>query len=214
MPCPHCASADQLFNDDVARKELRKLQKRGPSGSTLLLLDILTDSGSPGSVLDIGGGVGAIQHALAERGASTVTGVDASRAYLATVRGEAERLGYGDRSEQHFGDFVELAPDVEAADIVTLDRVLCCYPDASALIGASAGKAATLYGIVFPKERWWTRLGSRTLNGWMALIRSDFRSYVHPESLVDEVVARADLAPLQKRSTWLWNVWVYRKVGI
>lgn len=33
-----------------------------------------------------------------------------------------------------YGDFVSLAPDLETADLVTLDRVVCCYPELEPLV--------------------------------------------------------------------------------
>ncbi|MGZ8690915.1 MAG: class I SAM-dependent methyltransferase, partial [Aeromicrobium sp.] len=45
------------------------------------------------TVLDIGGGVGAVHHELLHSGAATAVDVDASRAYIAVAREEAERQG-------------------------------------------------------------------------------------------------------------------------
>ena len=89
-------------------------------------------------MLDIGGGIGAIQLELLAAGASRAQAVDASEAYVETARAEAERRGYGDQTTARVGDFVELAPSIEPADVVTLDRVVCCYPDVDALLGAAA----------------------------------------------------------------------------
>ena len=61
-----------------------------------------------------------IQHELLDAGASHVTSVDASPAYLAVAREEAGRRGYGDRVEYTHGDFVEKAPEVEPAQISSL----------------------------------------------------------------------------------------------
>jgi magnesium-protoporphyrin O-methyltransferase len=51
------------------------------------------------------------------------------------------------------GDFVALASELPSVDIVTLDRVICCYPHMEALVAGSASKARRLYGAVFPRER-------------------------------------------------------------
>lgn len=44
---------------------------------------------------------------------------------------EAKRKGLDDRIRFYHGDFVDLASEIPPADIVTLDRVICCYPDIS-----------------------------------------------------------------------------------
>jgi magnesium-protoporphyrin O-methyltransferase len=96
--------------------------------STRLLVEALRTQGIEGlMLLDVGGGVGAVIYALLQSRASVATDVDASAAYLATARDEAERQGLAERIAFHHGDFVVLAPTLPTADIVTLDRVICCY---------------------------------------------------------------------------------------
>jgi hypothetical protein len=56
------------------------------------------------------------------------------------------------------GDFIDLAEQVPEADAVTLDRVVCCYPDATTLVGASARKARRVYGLVYPRRRLGVRI--------------------------------------------------------
>lgn len=209
MTCPHCVGADKLFDMRTARRELDKLHDRGPSASTARLLALL---GHRGSLLDIGGGVGAIQQDFMRKGGASVTGVDASSAYLQVAGEEAERLGWREHAEFLFGDFVELADLVQPHDVVTLDRVLCCYPDVAALVSASAARARREWGVVFPKERWWTRLGSTVLNLGLRLWGSDYRSYVHSEQHVDALAAEQGLRRAQSDATWVWNVWIYERV--
>jgi hypothetical protein len=45
----------------------------------------------------------------------------------------------------------------------------------------------------------------------MASSGSDYRSYIHAEGLVDRVTAEAGLVPVRKRSSWIWNVWLYSR---
>ena len=40
----------------------------------------------------------------------------------------AQQRGYDDRWHGIVGDFVEIADQVPRADVVTLDKVICCYP--------------------------------------------------------------------------------------
>jgi hypothetical protein len=53
---------------------------------------------------------------------------------------------YADRIAYQQGDFVALAPQLPQADIVTLQKVICCYPDMRALVGLSSARAGKLYG--------------------------------------------------------------------
>ena len=130
--CSQCQGIESVFSKRMANGELKEYRRKGPSKTTQQLLDFIKkqDNIQGKTLLDIGGGVGAIQHKLVEAGVDRVTNVDASSAYLNTARAEATRLGYVDKASYHAGDFVDLAPTIDAADVVTLDRVLCCYPEA------------------------------------------------------------------------------------
>jgi len=73
--CSHCEGASDLFNRRTARRDLRRYRSRGPSATTRLLLDALVAQRSGDrTLLDIGGGVGAIASAGggAGRGAGSV----------------------------------------------------------------------------------------------------------------------------------------------
>ncbi|NNE35955.1 MAG: class I SAM-dependent methyltransferase, partial [Rhodothermales bacterium] len=154
MSC-QCKGIEDEFSGRVARRELRSYRKKGPRGTTRQLIDsVRAAANDPKSLLDIGGGVGAIQHELAKDGLSSVTNVDASTAYLAAAREEAERLSLTAERSYLQGDFVALADQVSDADIVTLDRVLCCYDDVEQLVIRSAAKAKQAYGLVYPTVTW------------------------------------------------------------
>src|SRR5215218_3543976 len=96
----HCCSQglDEAFGDRTARRDLKRYRRKGPSKSTRRLLAALRSHGVQGaSLLDIGGGVGAIQHELLEAGVSRAFAADASAAYLRAAREEAQRRGLDDR---------------------------------------------------------------------------------------------------------------------
>ncbi|NIR58516.1 MAG: SAM-dependent methyltransferase, partial [Gammaproteobacteria bacterium] len=67
---------------------------------------------------------------------TAVTIVEESRAYLDAARALAEEDGTSERHAFVPGDFVSVAPGVGPADLVTLHRVVCCYPDYAALLDA------------------------------------------------------------------------------
>jgi magnesium-protoporphyrin O-methyltransferase len=209
-----CQGVDELFGERAARHDLRRYRNRGPSRSTRLLLNALRAEGIAGAtVLDIGGGVGVIQHELLHAGAESATGVEASGAYLRAAREEAARRGHAERITYREGDFVALADGVAPADVVTLDRVICCYPDMEALVGASAERAQRLYGLVYPRDPRWLRFGLRfVVNGCMRLTRRTFRTYAHRTAAVDAAARRRGLEPrLRRRVGLVWQVVVYRR---
>ncbi|MEK6974918.1 MAG: class I SAM-dependent methyltransferase [Candidatus Thermoplasmatota archaeon] len=163
------------------------------------------------TVLDIGGGVGVVQHELATRGATRLTDVDASQAYLDVAKKEAHRRGYGERARYLYGDFVDVASQVESADLVTLDRVVCCYPDASALLHRAAERAKGRLGLVWPRDRWWTRLAARGMNSILVVTRNPFRMRIHPDNLVHGELERAGLIRQHHQRAGFWQVAVYER---
>jgi 2-polyprenyl-3-methyl-5-hydroxy-6-metoxy-1,4-benzoquinol methylase len=210
--CRHCEDASDLFNKRAARRDLRRYRSRGPSGTTRLLLDaLLAQRGSDQTLLDVGGGVGAIPHEFLGAGFSWAVQVDASPAYLAASEQEAERRGLRGRIEYHKGDFVELASRVAAADVVTLDRVICCYPDVERLVTSSAAKAQHLYGLVFPRERIITRAGTSLANTWFRLRGSAFRTYLHPTEQVENILYRCGFRRTSFAHSFLWQVATYAR---
>jgi magnesium-protoporphyrin O-methyltransferase len=163
------------------------------------------------TLLDIGGGVGAIQHRLLNAGVNRATNVDASTAYIKAAQGEAERLGHSDRVSYHHGNFVDLAPEIVPADIVTLDRAICCYHDMPALVGLSAARAAKFYGLVYPRDTWWLKIGVTIINLFSWLLRWEYRFFVHPTEAVETVLHNNGLREYFHRKTFLWQVAVYAR---
>jgi magnesium-protoporphyrin O-methyltransferase len=216
MPQPSCCRVDYdaLFNDRDAKRQLDDYRRSGPARHTQRLLDAIVAEGVSGAtLLDIGGGIGAIQHELLAAGAVTSVDVDFSRPYLAAARLEAERRGLGDREEHRYGNFVDLAEEVEAADIVTLDRVICCYPDMRALVGRSVDHARRLYGLVYPVDRWWIRLGAGLVNAFLRITRQGFRLHVHRTADVDAIVRSHGFERRSHERGLFWQSLVYRRIA-
>jgi predicted RNA methylase len=214
VPCCQGQNYDRLFDQRAAARQLRAYRRKGPSGATRRLLQaVQTRADTRASVLDIGGGVGVLQHELARAGAERVTSVDASTAYLEAARSEAERLGYLPRWQAIEGDFVEVAARVPSADVVILDKVICCYPDMPALVQASAAKARLLYAIVVPRDRWWIRAGIRVTNAMLSLLRLGFRSFIHPLAAIDRATTSQGLVLSHQEAGLFWTVRLYRRPG-
>jgi len=208
--CRHCQGLESLFDDKTARKELEHYRKKGASKTTRMLIDALKAADIRGmSLLDIGGGVGVIQHELLAAGVEQATHVDASQAYLHAAQTEAERQGHDTRINHLHGNFVDLAPQIEPVDIVTLDRVICCYPDMPSLVGLSAARAGKLYGLVYPRESWWVKIGVTLLNFGSWLTRNPYRFFVHPTAAVEAMLHKYGLKRCFYRTTFLWQVAVY-----
>jgi hypothetical protein len=211
MNC-QCQGIEELFNQEQVEKDLRQYRRRGPDRTTRWLVDaIRRQARGSRTLLDIGGGVGAIQHALLEAGIERAEGVEASAAYFTAALKEAQRRGLGERVHYHYGNFTELEQDVAPADIVTLDRVICCYDDMDKLVGLSVLKARQIYGVVYPRDGWWMKLGAVLLNLYFRIRRSPYRGFVHSTRAVEAIIGSSGFRRQFYRRTLFWQVAVYTR---
>ncbi|NIS81625.1 MAG: methyltransferase domain-containing protein [Anaerolineales bacterium] len=215
MECCQVAGIEEYMGPRMAAMELEHYRKKGAVKTTRLLLDALKSEGVEGmTLLDIGGGVGVLQHELLKAGAKEAISVDASRSYLEAAQEEARRQGHMDRLRQHHGDFVELAGKLPEADVVTLDRVICCYDDMEKLVGLSAERALKFYGVVYPPDHWLLRLLTWLENLYHRVRRSQFRAFMHATEAVDTMIRNAGLERCYTHETLLWHVHVYRRPSV
>src|SRR5687767_10485082 len=201
------------FDERVAARDLATYRRQGlPPDQRRLLAGLVTEGLGGQTVLDIGGGIGAIHHDLLRAGARSVMDVDGSTAYLDAAQAEARRLGDVARIDYRHGDFVQLADGIEPADVVLLLRVLCCYPDMPALVQASARRARRSYGVIYPRSTWWMRAAG-TVYGVLRSRTGLFSGpgYVHLESDIDIAVRSQGFSPIVRDSTWFWQVVLYRR---
>ena len=214
MDCcsPDDPRLDRQFDARHAEQQLRAYRRQGPRGLTRALVEALAAGGVEGrTVLDIGGGVGAVHHELLRSGAAAAVDVDASRAYISVARDEAERQGHVERVRYLAGDFVTLADAVDPADLVALDRVICCYPDMAALVGRSASLARRRYGLVYPRDSWFARAMVAVMNVGFRLSRSPFRTYIHRTADVDAILSDHGLVKRLRRTTPIWQLVIYER---
>ena len=214
MTSCQCQGIEIQFDRRNAVEKLANYQKKGPAKTTRILLAALKEAGVEGAtLLDIGGGIGAIQMELLKAGAGSAVSVEASTGYLETAQQEAQRRGLQDRIQFHHGDFVELAAGLPPADIVTLDRSLCCYPDMPALVGLSAARAKQLYGLVYPRDTWWMRVGIGVGN-WLERLRNiPFQGFVHPSELVEKILRSHGLRRRFYRTSGVWQIAVFDRLS-
>jgi magnesium-protoporphyrin O-methyltransferase len=213
MPCNCCEITDNAFSEAEARSEVRNYHKRGPTKQTKLLLAAIRSLGLKNAeLLDIGGGIGVIHHELLEDVAREATHVDASSAYLKEAKQEAARRGHAGRVRFVHADFTEVASDVSKADIVTLDRVVCCYPDFRRLLSAAADHSQRALAFTYPRETWYLRLGLAAINFFQRLRKDPFRVFLHPIAEMDALLQKQGLQRISLRRLFVWEMALYRRL--
>jgi len=209
--CVHNRDANRFFGW-FARRYRRRFARKGLEPSQKQLVEGLERSGFAGAtLLDIGCGVGYLHQYLLRAGAASATGIDLSTKMLDEARAEVREQGLAPRTDYREGDFVELAETIAPADIVILDKVICCYPDADALVHRSAVKAARVYAFTIPRDRWTVRFALWFGRVMLGLIRCGFRSYVHDPIAIDRWVTQAGFERVFENRTFVWLTRVYRR---
>ena len=213
MPGNCCEITDNAFSESEARSERKSYSRNGPAKQTRLILEAIHTLGlKNANLLDIGGGIGAIHHELLKDVANQATHVDASSAYLKEAKAEAARRGHGERVKFIHADFIDVASDLPKADIVTLDRVVCCYPDFRKLLKAAADHSRKALALTYPREVWYIRIGLKVANFFQRLRKDPFRVFLHPIAEMDSLIKREGFERVSLRRLFIWEIVLYQRV--
>jgi magnesium-protoporphyrin O-methyltransferase len=215
MACSRCTfanAADEHFNAAKVATELAQYHRKGPGPTTRRLRDGLVSAGlREGTILDIGGGLGILSLELVDAGFSRAVVVDASSAYRAAASEEATRRGRTASTEFVHGDFLAMASNLSSASVVTLDRVVCCYPLYEPLLERALHLATTGFAMSYPRDRWFVRAGLWFENAMRRRRGNSFRAFVHPPSEMMRIVERAGFELASRRLTPAWSSDIFVK---
>lgn len=197
----------RIFSEKSAHAAARRYCARGLDATSKRIVDYLLARGVEGrTVLEVGGGIGAIQVELLRAGASRVVSVELTPTYEEVASSLLRETGFEGRVERRVMDFVEAGAEVERADIVIMNRVICCYPDMPRLAGAAADHAGDVLVMSFPKMRWWTRVGVALANFGLRLTRSEFQAFLHPPDQILRTVEEHGFKTLTDQPGLFWEV--------
>jgi 2-polyprenyl-3-methyl-5-hydroxy-6-metoxy-1,4-benzoquinol methylase len=197
----------QIFSEKNARGEAKRYRRKGLDGTSRRIADLLKERGVEGkSLLEVGGGIGAIQIELLKAGIARAINVELTPTYEKAADQLVREAGVADRVERKVTDFAEAVPDVEVADFVVMNRVLCCYPDMPKLAGAAAERARRALVLSFPNDRWWTRLGLTVVNLGFRVFRVQFQVFMHSPKLILATVERHGFTTRFNQRGMVWQV--------
>lgn len=207
MSCPCCRpeAYGAVFGEKGARRALRRYRKRGLDRLSSRMARTVREQGVPSTVLEAGGGIGALGIELLEAGAERATNVELSPEYESAARELARERGVEDRVERRIGDFVT-EDDVRPADAVVMNRVVCCYPNYEALVASAADRARRVLVFSFPRENAAVRAGFGVMNFWLRLSGSEFRGFVHPVDAMLQVAEDHGLRPVAHHRGFFWQL--------
>jgi len=202
-----------MFNSRRARGDAKAYRKKGLDGQSAQIVSLLTAEPLDGAtILEVGGGVGAIQLELLKAGADRAVSVELSGEYEAAAGALLAETEFEHRVDRRVGDFVDMEDDLPVADAVILNKVICCYPDMPALLGAALEHARSRVVIAVPRERWMLRLALGAGNLFFRLRRSGFRAFVHSKRGMIEEAEQRGFSLASEQSGFVWNVILFERI--
>lgn len=201
------------FSEKRAWREARRYERRGLDPTSRRIVEVLTMQGVEGlTLLEVGGGVGAVQIELLKAGVTQAVSIELTPTYEKAAGELLRTSGLEDRVARKVMDFAQAADDVEAADIVIMNRVLCCYPDMPKLAGAAAAHARQVMVLSFPRRTWWTRFGLSFANLVLRMTRRGFQVFVHrPERILATAEDRGLKTTLNRAGSF-WQMIVLQRI--
>ena len=211
MACCTLEGTDKMFSRQ-SRYFAKKFRRKGLDRAQRCIVEEIEKIGIKGrSVLEIGCGVGGLHLTLLKKGASSAFGVEASGGMIAKATELAAELGVSARVAYLQGDFASLNGEVPSADIVVLDKVLCCYPDPESLIVRSVAKARTAYVVSYPRDALLARIGFTSMEKLGILLRWSFHPFYHEPSELERLVQQQGMKAVASQTSPIWQVSIFRR---
>jgi hypothetical protein len=200
-----------MFGARFAKHSANRYRKRGLDETARTIVELAATGGvQDATVLEIGGGVGEIQLELLKRGAASATNLELSPGYEPEAAALIAEAGFTGRVDRQLIDIAADPAAVQAADIVVMHRVVCCYPDYAKLLGAAANHARRQLVFSHPPRNAASRGVIGTQNLLFGMVGRDFRAFAHPPAAMLAVLAEHGL---QLRATHRGRVWRVAAVG-
>jgi magnesium-protoporphyrin O-methyltransferase len=203
---------EEMFGEKAAARDARRYRERGPDPMARSLARRAGVRGLDGvTVTEIGGGVGQVLLELLKAGAARGEVVELVPVYEPHVRALAAAAGLQDRVEFRTADLVA-DPDARVpADVVVLNKVVCCTPDGVELAGIAAGLARRTLVLSHPRETWWMHAAAATLNGGFRVLGRRFRMFVHPTHALEAAVEEQGLERASERSGPIFRIVAFER---
>ena len=215
-PCPCPPEAPKTDAQRIGEHFDERFQDWDPvcPEATDLLFGWLQEAGLAGStIMDLGCGSGEFLVRALEAGATRGTGADLSSEAIAMASELVEEAGLTDRTDLWVGDAA--VEPLDAHDVVVLDKVICCYPNADTLIARSTDAASRLYAFAMPESRGLWGLIARTrwfiFGLWERLQGDPLPRFIHDRAEVEAKVLAAGFQPVRTGRQFVWFVGVYAR---
>lgn len=198
----------------MARSDASRYRRKGLDPTSRRIFEFVKSQGVEGrTVLEVGGGVGAIQIELLKAGAARAVSVELTPTYEQEANALLQEAGLADRVDRKVMDFATAGAQIEGADIVIMNRVICCYPDMPRLAGAASDHVREMLVMSFPRQAWWMRIGLGIANLMLRLTRREFQIFLHPPERILATSEEHGLRTVLDDVGFLWTVAALRRAA-
>lgn len=213
--CCRAAPCEEIFGPQTAEGDLDEYLARGLGSIAARMLDAIPAEvvSRAGRVVDIGGGIGALQAELLLRGAATGEVIELVRAYRPYAERLAIRLGIGDRTTFRVADLIDDPHQVEAADVVIMHRVVCCSADGLRLTGVAAGLTRQVLAFSYPRSLAVLRWAEKLQEPFARLFRRRYRFYIHNAAALRMAATSTGMSLLATGKSTFWEYAVFAMPG-
>jgi glycosyltransferase A (GT-A) superfamily protein (DUF2064 family) len=203
-----------MFTASTARRDLERYRAKGIGALERRIVASVVAAGVDGrSVLEIGGGIGALQAELLEAGAATGEIVELVAAYEPYARELMAEKGLAERLSFRVADVLEDPGSASRADVVVLNRVVCCSPDGVELTSTASRLARRTLVLSYPRDRALVRLGVAAINLAQRLLGRSFRAFVHSPALLRTAAEAEGLQLRELGGGRLWEFSTMQRAG-
>jgi hypothetical protein len=164
-------------------------------------------------VLEVGGGIGAVASSLVRRGAARAVNLEVVPGWEPFARELAADERIEGSSEFRVGDLLEQPDAADPAEVVALQRVVCCNPQGVRLAGLAARLARRTLVLSYPRDAVWTRWGLAAANLVERLRGQSFRAFVHPPTAILAAAAAEGFELVHRERGIIWEVAALQRVS-
>ena len=213
---PRSTEIDKLVQefDGDACEFCERYKNKGLSRSSKLLVRFILDKKvRDRSVLDLGCGAGGLSLELLKEGASDAVGFDLSPKMIGAATELAQANGFESRTKFQLGNAA--TGELPGADIVVMDKVLCCYSEWRPLLKNAIEAGRVMVGFTVPRDEGIAKLPFRLalkVVNYFQRRRGGVLFYLHPLGTIDKTMRESGFNRRKKQGSRFWLVFLYSRV--
>jgi|SRR5690625_1560494 len=211
--CCRAQPCEEIFGSGTAWYDLERYLRNGLDQVERDMLAALRERVALDGtrVLEIGGGIGALQAQLLSSGAASGEVIELLDAYAPYAQELARSAGIEGRTSFRVHDLLDSPEEVDPAHVVILNRVVCCSADGPELAAQAARLTDKALLLSFPRSNRFTRALAGMQHALFRLFRRHYRLFAWPEETLIAAARSAGLAPTASGGGLIWRYLLFER---